>query len=51
VADARARRATKLFVTGRLFAFDAPTQTLDRTGLYFQLRSSQNIRFDSPDGD
>jgi hypothetical protein len=51
VADARARRATKIFVTGRLFTFHAPTQTLDLTGLYLQLRSSQDIRLDSPDGD
>ncbi len=34
VADARARRATKIFVTGRLFTFHAPIQVLDRTGLY-----------------
>jgi hypothetical protein len=51
VADARARRVTKVFVTGRLFTFRAPTQILDRTGLYLQLRSSQDIRLDPPDGD
>jgi len=51
VADARARRATKVFVTGRLFTFHAPTQTADLTGLYLQLRSSQDIRLDRPDGD
>jgi hypothetical protein len=50
VADARARRATKVFVTGRLFRFHAPTQMLDRTGLYLQLRSSQDIRLDRQDG-
>jgi hypothetical protein len=51
VADARARRATKIFVTGRLFTFQAPTQILDPTGLYLQLRSSQDIRLDPPDRD
>jgi len=51
VADARARRSTKIFVTGRLYSFHAPTQILDRTGLYLQVRSSQDIRLDPPDGD
>ncbi len=51
VADARARRATKVFVTGRLFTFHAPTQTRDLTGLYLQVRSSQDILLDLPDGD
>jgi hypothetical protein len=51
VADARAGRATRIFVVGRLFRFHAPTQILDRTGLYLQLRSSQDIRFDPSDGD
>jgi len=51
VADARARRPTKIFVTGRLFTFPAPTQILDRTGLLLQLRSSQDIRLDPPDRD
>ena len=51
VADAQARRATKIFVTGRLFTFPAPTQILDRTGLYLQLRSSQDIRLDAPGRD
>jgi hypothetical protein len=49
-ADARAQRATKVFVTGRLFTFDAPMQILGRTGLWLQLRSSQDIRLDRPDG-
>jgi len=51
VADARARRATKVFVTGRLSTFPAPAQILDRSGLYLQLRSSQDIRLDPPDRD
>ena len=51
VADARAGRPTKVFVTGKMFTFHAPTQTLDLTGLYLQLRSSQDIQLDPPDGD
>jgi hypothetical protein len=51
VADTRTGRATKVFVTGRLFTFRAPTQTLGLTGLYSRLRSSQDLRFDPPDGD
>ena len=51
VADARARSTTKVFVTGRLFTFHAPTQTLDLTGLYLKLSSSLDIRLDPPDGD
>jgi hypothetical protein len=50
-ADARAGRATRIFVAGRLSSFDAPTQILDLTGLYLQLRSSRDIRLDPPDGD
>ena len=46
VADARAQRATKIFVAGRLFTFHAPTQIRDRTGLYLQVRSSQDLRLD-----
>jgi hypothetical protein len=49
VADARARKATKVFVTGRLSTFPAPAQALDLIGLYLHLRSSQDIRLDPPD--
>jgi hypothetical protein len=51
VADARARRATRVFVTGKLSTFHAPTQLLDRTGLYLQRRSFQDMRLDPPGGD
>jgi hypothetical protein len=51
VADAQARRATKIFVIGRLSTFPAPAQTRNLTGLILQLRSSQDIRLDSPGGD
>ena len=50
VADARARKATKIFVRGRLSTFDAPTQILDRTGVYLRMRSSRDIRLDPTDG-
>lgn len=50
VADARAGRATRIFVAGRLSSFAAPTQIVDLTGLYLQLRSSRDIRLDPPDG-
>lgn len=44
VADARAGRPTKVFVSGRLFCFDAPTQAADLTGLSLELASSRDIR-------
>ena len=51
VADARAEKPTKVFVTGKMFTFHAPTQTLDLIGPYLQLRSCQDIRLDPPEGD
>lgn len=44
VADARAQRPTKLFLRGRLFTFEVPTQISDPTGLYLEIESSQDIR-------
>jgi hypothetical protein len=44
VADARTQRPTKVFVRGRMFAFEAPTQVSDLTGLYLKIESSQDIR-------
>ena len=43
LADAKAQRPTKVFVTGRLFTFDAPTDLANRTGLMMELDSSQAI--------
>ena len=43
--DANARRPTKVFVKGRLFTFDAPTNLTTRVGLYMELQSSQDIQF------
>lgn len=44
VADARARRPTKVFVQGRLLTFDAPTQLRGLTGLQLEVASSRDIR-------
>jgi len=44
VMHARARRPTKVFVKGRIYTFEAPTQISDLTGLYLEVRSSQDIR-------
>jgi hypothetical protein len=49
VADARAGRPTKVFVSGRPFTFDAPTQARDLTGLYLELESSREIRLAASD--
>jgi hypothetical protein len=43
VSNARAEKPTKVFVTGKMFTFHAPTQILDLTGLYLQLHSSKTI--------
>ncbi len=47
-ADAMAGRPTKVFVTGTLFTFDAPTNTRSLTGLYMRLGSSHDVLFDLP---
>ncbi len=46
LADAEAQRPTKVFVTGRLFTFEAPTNVANRTGLVMELDSSQDIRLE-----
>jgi hypothetical protein len=48
-ADARAGRPTRVFVTGRIYPFVAPTNTSTLTGLYLEPRSSREIRLDSAD--
>lgn len=47
VADAKAQRPTKVFLKGKLFAFDAPVNTRSYTGIFMELKSSQSIRFDA----
>jgi hypothetical protein len=49
VADARARRPTRVFMKGRLFTFAAPTNTRLLTGLRMELRSSKDIRLRPPE--
>jgi hypothetical protein len=47
-ADAEAGRPTRVFVTGRLAIFDAPTNAADRTGLVLEMESSQDILLTPP---
>jgi hypothetical protein len=49
VADAGAGKPTKVFLKGRLFTFDAPTNAAALTGLRMELGSSQDILFDLPE--
>ena len=46
LADARARRPTKVFLQGKLFTFDAPTNGARLTGLRLELSSSSDILFE-----
>jgi hypothetical protein len=48
VADANAQRPTRVFVTGKLHTFDAPTNTGALTGLTIELRSSNDILLEPP---
>ena len=45
VGNARARRPTRVFLQGRLFTFNAPTNVDLKVGLYLELESSADIRF------
>ena len=47
LTDARAQRPTKVFVTGRLFTFDAPTNATTYQGIYLEVQSSQDVSLDS----
>jgi hypothetical protein len=49
VADARAQHATRVFVKGKIFTFDAPTNATARTGLYMELQSSHDILLQPPE--
>jgi hypothetical protein len=50
VADARAQQPTKVFVTGKLFTFAAPTNVSAHTGLTMAVASSAAILLDAPEG-
>lgn len=48
VANAKAGKSTKVFLSGRLFTFAAPTNVRTVTGLYLELQSAADIRFREP---
>jgi hypothetical protein len=43
LADAAAGRPTRVFVRGRIFTFDAPTNYSRAVGLYMDLESSADV--------
>jgi hypothetical protein len=49
VEDARAENPTRVFLTGRIDAFDAPTSHATLTGLTMELQSSRDILFAPPE--
>ena len=49
VADARAEKPTKVYVKGKVFTFNAPTNVSVLTGLYIELQASQDIRIGNPE--
>lgn len=44
LADAKAQKPTRVFVKGKIFSFEAPTNGITLTGLYMVVQSSQDIR-------
>ena len=48
LADAQAQKPTRVFVKGKLFTFDAPTNEATLTGLTMELQSSDDISFEPP---
>ena len=48
VADAQAGRPSKVFVSGRLATFDAPSSDRVRTGLTMDVQSSSDILLEAP---
>lgn len=50
VADARAQTPTRVFVTGKLFTFDAPMNVAARTGITMAVTTSAAILLDPPKG-
>jgi hypothetical protein len=47
--DADQGKPTKVFLTGRLCAFEAPTNFATSVGLYMELDSTADVRFALPD--
>lgn len=48
LADARAQKPTKVFVTGRIYPFDAPTNVASLSGFYMEVQSSDDIQLEPP---
>jgi hypothetical protein len=48
VANAGAKKPTRVFLKGKVFKFDAPTNFTRQTGLYVELASSDDILFTPP---
>jgi heat shock protein HslJ len=48
VAGATAQTPTRVFVTGKVHTFDAPTNGVQLTGLWVEARSSDDIRLEPP---
>lgn len=48
LVDARTRQPTRVFVTGRLFTFDAPGNVATRTGLYMEAASAHDVLLAPP---
>jgi hypothetical protein len=48
VADARAQRPTRVFITGRLTTFEAPSSDRVRTGLTIEVQSSNDVSPEAP---
>ena len=48
LADAKAQRPTKVFVTGKLFTYEAPTNTASLTGIYLEVQSSNEVLLEPP---
>ncbi|MFM1892335.1 MAG: hypothetical protein RLZ44_1412 [Pseudomonadota bacterium] len=51
VQDATSQRPTKVFLSGRISTFEAPTNLATPLGLYLELQSSADIRFAPAPGD
>ncbi len=51
LADAAAGRPTRVFVKGRIFTFDAPTNYRHAIGLYMEVGSSVDVLPGSPAGE
>lgn len=47
-ANAKTQKPTKVFLKGRIFTFNAPTNIAEPTGLYLELESSDDILITKP---